>query len=123
MTNQMNLLFATLADPTRRAVIERLVAGEAPIKELAQPHDMALPTFLRHVERLEEAGLVTTRKEGRQRIVSMTPDAFAPVEGWLATQKRIWERRLDRLDALARQIEAEANPFPGPHVPRKPVDG
>jgi DNA-binding transcriptional ArsR family regulator len=104
----MDTLFAALADPTRRGVVERLTRGEAPIKELAAPHDMALPSFMKHIDRLEDAGLVTTRKVGRQRIVALTPDAFAPAETWLERQKRAWEERLDRLGDLAVRLEADS---------------
>ena len=112
MANQMDILFAALADQTRRDVVERLTRGEAPIKELAAPHDMALPSFMKHIDRLEDAGVVTTRKVGRQRIVALTPEAFGPAETWLERQKRVWEGRLDRLEAVAKRIEAETNPFP-----------
>ena len=109
MANQMDILFLALADQTRRDVVERLTHGEAPIKELAAPHDMALPSFLKHIDRLEDAGVVTSRKVGRQRIVALTP---GPAETWIERQKRVWEGRLDRLEAVAKRIEAESNPFP-----------
>ncbi|MAM63106.1 MAG: transcriptional regulator [Maritimibacter sp.] len=109
----MDSLFSALADQTRRDVVERLTRGEAPVKELAAPHDMALPSFMKHIDRLEEAGVVSTRKVGRQRIVALTPGAFGPAETWLDRQKQVWEGRLDRLEALARKIEAETNTFPG----------
>lgn len=112
MANRIDTLFNALSDPTRRAVVERLATGPAPVKQLAEPHDMALPSFMKHIDRLEDAGLVVTEKQGRQRIVSLTPEAFAPVEHWLDRQRRIWEGRLDRLTALAEKLEAETNPFP-----------
>ena len=112
MANQMDILFLALADQTRRDVVERLTHGEAPIKELAAPHDMALPSFLKPIDRLEDAGVVTSRKVGRQRIVALTPEAFGPAETWIERQKRVWEGRLDRLEAVAKRIEAESNPFP-----------
>lgn len=112
MANQMDILFAALADQTRREVVERLTLGEAPVKELAAPHDMALPSFMKHIDRLETAGVVVTRKEGRQRIVALTPGAFAAAQTWLDRQKRMWEGRMDRLEAVAKRIEADTNPFP-----------
>lgn len=96
-SQQIDLLFATLADPTRRAVIERLVEGPAPIKELAAPHKMALPSFLQHIEVLETRRLIRTRKVGRQRICHLEPLALLPLQSWLDRQRRIWERRLDSL--------------------------
>lgn len=115
MANIIDTLFATLADPTRRAVVERLAHGEAAVKELAGPHDMALPSFMKHIDRLQDAGLVTTRKQGRQRIVALEPDAFQPVDTWLAGQKRVWDSRLDRLSTLAENLENSAHAFDRDH--------
>ena len=98
MSNRtLDHLLATLADPTRRAIIERLVHGPAAVKELAAPHDMALPSFLQHIEVLETRRLIRTRKVGRQRICMLEPLALLPLEGWLDRQRRNWERQLDRL--------------------------
>lgn len=113
MANQIDLLFSALADPTRRAVVEQLAEGAQPVGALAAPHDMALPSFLRHIEVLEEAGLVATRKQGRQRMVALRPKALAPIDAWLDGQRSIWEGRLARLEAVARRLELETNPMPG----------
>lgn len=99
---QLDTLFQALGDPTRRAMLERLARGPATVTELAAPFDMALPSFLGHVQRLESAGLVTTAKAGRVRTVTLVPGAFTPVRGWLDDQRALWEGRLDRLDAYAR---------------------
>jgi DNA-binding transcriptional ArsR family regulator len=112
MTNQTDSLFSALADPTRRAVLEQLALGAQPVGYLAEPHAMALPSFLRHIEVLEAAGLVVTRKQGRQRIVALKPRAFEPVEDWLGAQKQLWEGRLTRLEVLARRLEAQDGPIP-----------
>ena len=102
MANQiLDRVFSTLSDPTRRAVVERLASGPASVSELAEPHDMALPSFLKHIDVLERAGLVTSEKVGRTRICDLRADALAPVETWLDRQRRVWDARLDRLDALA----------------------
>jgi DNA-binding transcriptional ArsR family regulator len=98
MTNRtLDQLLSTLADPTRRAIIERLVEGPAPVKELAAPHDMALPSFLQHIEVLESRRLIRTRKIGRQRMCMLEPLALLPLEGWLDRQRRMWERQLGQL--------------------------
>ncbi len=102
--SQLDFVFATLADPTRRAVIERLVQGPAPVKELAAPHKMALPSFLQHIDILEKRKLIRSRKIGRQRICRLEPLALLPLENWLDRQRRIWERRLGQL-AAAKEIE------------------
>ena len=100
MTNRtLDQLLSTLADPTRRAIIERLVEGPAPVKELAAPHDMALPSFLQHIEVLESRRLIRTRKIGRQRMCMLEPLALLPLEGWLDRQRRMWERQLGQLAA------------------------
>lgn len=95
-----------MADPTRRAVIERLIeGGAAPVSALHEPHDIALPTFLRHLKVLEASGLVRSEKRGRVRTVHIEAAVVAEAEHWLARQRRLWERRLDRLDALVRDME------------------
>lgn len=105
MANQIDQMFSALSDPTRRAVIERLTKGPAPVTELHAPHDIALPTFLRHLRVLEEAGLVRSAKKGRVRTVHIEAEPLAEVEDWLRRQRRIWEARLDRLGALAESLE------------------
>lgn len=104
MANNLDHIFTALSDPTRRAVIARLGQGEAPVKTLAAPHDMALPSFLKHLDMLERAGLVQSRKEGRLRVCTLHPEALAAAESWLAQQHRIWAGRLDRLARLADDI-------------------
>lgn len=113
MTNQIDSIFSALADPTRRAVIEQLAEGAQPVKTLAEPHDMALPSFLRHIEVLEEAGLVATRKQGRVRMVALRPRSLETIDTWLDGQRNLWEGRLARLEAVARRLELDTNPMPG----------
>ncbi|HCQ64305.1 MAG TPA: transcriptional regulator [Rhodobacteraceae bacterium] len=119
MTNQIDALFSALADPTRRAVVEQLADGAQPVGALAAPHDMALPSFLRHIEVLEDAGLVATRKQGRQRMVALRPKSLDPIDGWLDRQRALWQGRLARLEAVARRLEFATNPMPGKQMPGK----
>ena len=107
VANDLDPLYHALSDPTRRAVVERLVEGPAAVTELAAPHGMALPSFLKHLSVLERGGVVASRKVGRQRIVSLKVEALAPVETWLSRQRRIWERRLDRLADVAEELERQ----------------
>lgn len=109
MANDLNALFAALADPTRRAVVERLTTGAAPVSELYAPHDMALPSFLKHLGKLEAAGLVRSEKVGRVRMVHIEAFPIAEAEAWLNRQRRLWEGRLDRLSALAEHIEKDSH--------------
>ncbi|MGP9821049.1 ArsR/SmtB family transcription factor [Salinarimonas sp. NSM] len=96
----LDAVFHCLADATRRAVVARLAAGPAPVSALAEPHAMALPSFMKHLRVLEDGGWIETRKEGRVRICRLRPDAARAAEDWLGRQRGIWEARLDRLDAL-----------------------
>jgi DNA-binding transcriptional ArsR family regulator len=97
---ELDQVFQALADPTRRTVVERLVAGPASTSELARPFAMALPSFTQHLRMLERAGLVTSTKEGRVRTYQIAPAALAVADGWLARQRGVWEQRLDQLDTF-----------------------
>lgn len=99
-TAQLNLLFQALADPTRRAVVERLSRGPTATSELARPFKMTLPSFLQHLDMLQKCGLVQSRKSGRVRTYELAPDTLKEAEDWMATQRLLWERRLDQLDSF-----------------------
>ncbi|HIG23950.1 MAG TPA: ArsR family transcriptional regulator [Henriciella marina] len=94
--------FHALADPTRRAVIARLTAGAAPVKTLAEPFDMGLPSFLKHLRVLEDSGLILTEKSGRTRTCRLCASRLAETERWIANQRQLWE---DHADRLANYIE------------------
>lgn len=100
---QLDRVFQALADPTRRAVLQRLSSGTAAVSELAEPFDMALPSFMQHLKVLEGCGLVRSRKAGRVRTYRLSPRPLRAAEGWIAEQRALWERRLDQLD---RYLEA-----------------
>ncbi|WP_106396556.1 ArsR/SmtB family transcription factor [Actinocorallia populi] len=95
---ELDTVFQALADPTRRAVLGRLGSGPASVGELAAPFDMALPSFMKHIRHLEDAGLITTRKTGRVRTCTLEKESFGVVEAWLVEQRNIWEGRTDRLE-------------------------
>ena len=103
----LSLLFHALADPTRRAILARLATGPAPVSELAAPTGLRLPTVMRHLSVLEEAGLIATSKDGRVRSCTIVPEAMAPVRTWLDEQRAIWESRLDRLDDYVTKLAKE----------------
>ena len=110
MPNQetaLNTMFHALADPTRRAVIERLGRGPASVSELAQPFEMALPSFLQHLQVLEESGLVKSKKKGRVRTCEIRPKQLSKAERWLAGQRKVWEDRLDRLEAYLDDLQSK----------------
>ena len=103
----MNQVFQALADPTRRAVIERLCSGPAAMSELAQPFDMALPSFSQHLNVLESCGLVRSTKTGRVRTYRLAPAPLKAAEHWMVRQRAIWDRRLDQLDDYLQQMKKE----------------
>ena len=96
---ELSHVFQALADPTRRAVLSRLTHGPVSTLELARPFDMALPSFTQHMGMLEKFGLVTSRKTGRVRVYELAPQPLAEAEAWMTKQRKLWERRLDQLDA------------------------
>lgn len=103
--SKLDLLFSALSDPTRRDILTRLSFGTASITELAEQHDMALPSFLKHLNKLEEAGLIHSEKNGRIRTCALTPDAFTPMQSWLSEQRAIWEQRLNQFDRYALELK------------------
>jgi len=110
MTNHQARLsgtFHALADPTRRAVLGRLGRGPASVSELAQPFEMALPTFLQHLKVLEACGLIRSRKSGRVRTCELRPKPLADAEHWLSGQRALWTKRLDQLDTLLLTLKAK----------------
>lgn len=103
----LSRLFHALSDPTRRAILTRLARGAAPVTELAGPTGLRLPTVMRHLSVLEEAGLIATAKDGRVRTCALVPEAMAPMRTWLDAQREIWESRLDRLDDYVTKLMKE----------------
>ncbi|HKU14018.1 MAG TPA: metalloregulator ArsR/SmtB family transcription factor [Steroidobacteraceae bacterium] len=91
-------IFQALADPTRRAVLQRLSRGPASITELAEPFDMALPSFMKHIRLLEDSGWILTRKEGRVRTCGLDKRSLIAAEEWLSAQRALWDARTDRLE-------------------------
>jgi DNA-binding transcriptional ArsR family regulator len=99
----LDLTFQALADPARRAMIERLSRGPASVSELARPLSMSLPAVLQHLSVLEASGLVCSSKVGRVRTCRMEPSALRNAEQWIAGRRSSWEARLDRLGAYLDQ--------------------
>lgn len=90
-------VFRALSDPTRRAVIHRLTSGRASVKELAEPFDMGLPSFMKHIAVLEDSELLKTEKVGRVRTCQLVPERLAGASGWFDEQIKLWEGRAERL--------------------------
>jgi len=109
---------AALADPTRRAILQRLSRGEARVTELARPFDISLNSVSKHIRRLERAGLVRRRRAGREHLLSLNPEPVDEAAAWLDRQRALWTARLDALDELLQtEDRAEhdaADPDPNP---------
>lgn len=102
--------FHALANPTRRAVVARLGQGSASVSELAEPFEMALPSFMQHLQVLEASGLVRSTKRGRVRTVHLRPTNLRRAASWLAKQRGIWEQRLDQLDDYLLSLNKQDDP-------------
>ena len=108
MLNQqpsLDLTFQALADPTRRAMVERLTQGPATVSELAQPLPMSLPAVMQHLAMLESAGLVRSRKVGRVRTCQIDIQVLRETERWLNQARIAWDNRMDRLGAFLQAIQ------------------
>jgi DNA-binding transcriptional ArsR family regulator len=108
-TVKLNQTFQALADPTRRAVLQRLSAGAASTLELAGPFDMALPSFTQHLSMLEQLGLVKSKKSGRVRTYQLAPRRLQVAEDWILDRRKLWERRLDQLNAYVLTMQENDN--------------
>ncbi len=112
MLNYMTSLdraFQALADPTRRAMVERLTRGPASVSELKGPLVMSLPAVMQHLAVLETSGLIVSEKRGRVRTCRINPPALAEAERWIADRRLEWERRLDRLDEYLKSLNSEGD--------------
>jgi DNA-binding transcriptional ArsR family regulator len=112
--------FAALADPTRRAILARLVRGETSVTELAQPFAMSLPAVSKHLKVLEKAGLVSRGRDAQWRPVKLDAGPLKDVTDWLEPYRQLWEERFDRLEAYL--AELEANEAAGTVAPAAPAD-
>jgi DNA-binding transcriptional ArsR family regulator len=103
----LDRMFSALSDPTRRQIVERLARGPATVSELAKPLPMSLPSVVQHLQVLEESGIVISFKKGRVRTCQIQPKQLSAAQEWLEGQRRIWEARLDRLDAIVMEMDDE----------------
>jgi DNA-binding transcriptional ArsR family regulator len=108
-TDRLSMIFAALADPTRRAMLARLAEGDATVSELAEPFSISLPAISRHLKVLEEAGLITRRRSAQWRSSSLNAGPLREVMGWVERYREFWDANFDRLDAHLQRIQAEAS--------------
>ena len=103
----LSATFNALADPTRRAILARLVSGAASVNELAEPFDMSLQAVSKHLKVLERGGLIVRGREAQWRPCRIEPSALKVVDAWLADYRRLWEERLDRLGDYLQELQAK----------------
>jgi DNA-binding transcriptional ArsR family regulator len=103
--DQLSATFAALADPTRRAILERLAAGEATVSELAEPFDMSLPAISKHLKVLQQAGLVEQGRQAQWRPCRLRPQPLQEVAVWIARYREFLGQSYDRLDVYLRDIQ------------------
>ncbi|TGL39196.1 ArsR/SmtB family transcription factor [Leptospira perdikensis] len=101
----LNATFQALADPTRRKILMQLVSGEATVLQLAEPFEMSLPGISKHLKVLEKAGLIEKGKSAQSRPCRLKVEALQEANQWLEQYKRLWEERLDRLDAYLLELQ------------------
>ena len=106
-TDHLSATFAALADPTRRAILARLLSGECSVTELAEPFDMSMPGVSKHLRVLERAGLIARRREAQWRRCRLEAGPLKDVADWTAHYRHIWEARLDRLDQYLQHVKAK----------------
>ncbi len=106
-TDPLSSTFSALADPTRRAILERLSLGECSVGELAAPFEMSMPGVSKHLRVLERAGLVVQRRDAQWRRCRMEGGPLKEASDWTAHYRQVWEERLDRLDTYLQEMKAQ----------------
>ncbi|CAN5907924.1 metalloregulator ArsR/SmtB family transcription factor [soil metagenome] len=109
-TQQMDLVFGALADPTRRAILARLADGEATVNELVAPFDLSQPTISKHLKVLEGAGLVSRGRNAQFRPVRLNAKPLAEAARWIGDYRRFWEESLDQLEAYVKDLQSKGEP-------------
>ena len=116
--DQLSTVFSALADPTRRAILTRLRDGDATVTELAAPFDVSQPAISRHLKVLEEAGLISRRRQATARLSHLEADPLREATDWLAAYRAFWDERYDRLDTLLAELQ-EDRPADSGREPRR----
>lgn len=109
-TDHLSILFAALADPTRRAILARLASGEKiSVTELAEPFNMSMPAISKHLKVLERAGLIERHRDAQWRRVQIDMTPLKEIADWVESYRRFWEGNYDRLDEYLRQLQAQGS--------------
>jgi len=106
-SDRLSTTFSALADPTRRAILARLISGEASVTELAEPFEMSLPAVSKHLKVLEHAGLITRGREAQWRPCRLEAGPLKDAADWLEHYRRFWERSFDRLEDYLRELQGK----------------
>jgi len=106
-SQRLDATFAALADPTRRAILARLVLGEASVNELAEPFSISQPAISKHLRVLEKAGLISRGRDAQRRPRRLEPRPLADASGWLDTYRQFWEASFHRLDGVLDELKSE----------------
>jgi DNA-binding transcriptional ArsR family regulator len=114
-TDALSSTFSALADPTRRAILARLITGECTVTELAEPFDMSLPAVSKHLRVLERAGLIVQGREAQWRPCRIEAGPLKDVSDWAESYRHIWEARLDRLGNYLQELKAKEKSHDRPH--------
>jgi len=105
-TDPLSTIFSALADPTRRAILARLTAGEASVTELAEPFEMSMPAISKHLKVLERAGLIARGREAQWRPCRLEAEPLKEAADWLESYRRFWEQSFDRLGEYLRELQS-----------------
>jgi DNA-binding transcriptional ArsR family regulator len=105
--DELSVTFQALADPTRRAILDRLAQGEATVLELAEPFQLSLPAVSKHLKVLQKAGLISQGRRAQWRPCRLEPARLKDISNWVERYRAIWEQRFDRLDTYLRELQAE----------------
>ena len=122
-TDTLSTTFAALADPTRRAILERLASGESSVTELAEPFEMTLPAVSKHLKVLERAGLIERSRHAQWRPCRLEAGPLKDVSDYLEDYRRFWEERFDRLDDYLRELQSKEKQDDGTRTKEPELDG
>lgn len=106
-SDHLSTIFSALADPTRRAILTKLSAGQASVKELARPFDLSAPAITKHLKVLENAGLISRGRDAQWRPCTLRAAPLKEASDWIDQYKTFWEESLDRLDGYLKELQAE----------------
>ena len=112
MIDQLSLTFAAIADPTRRAILARLVEGSATVNELSEPFNMTLPAVSKHLKVLENAGLIERSREAQTRPCTLRAKPLHEAADWIESYRKFWEQSFERLDEYLKELQSDPKSKP-----------